>query len=366
MKVLIASHLGSKDGGISIQNELLLNSQLNKAVDLRFVETSKGKLDFINRGKWGVKNIVNAFNNIFRFISAFEHFHPNVVDLGTTYGVSFIKHGVMALYAHYRKSKVVLTFHCSIKKIELSSWRLSGKISKFILKRIDGVSAISQEWLLLRDVFPELKIQYIPNAINLTEYSAIAKRNPSDKVKILYLGHIGKDKGSFDLIDAVQLLANYDLPAYELFLAGDVLPGIEKADVSLYINNNALSGTIKLLPAVYGFEKRALFQNCDIFVYPSHHEGMPLAVMEAMASGLPVVGTTVGGIPDLIVNSQTGFLISPMSIMALAESLRKLIFDPVLRVQMGKSGAKRIREEFDIGKKIAGLITFYRSIVAEI
>ncbi len=366
LKILIGSHLGSKGGGIPIQNELLLKSDLSKAVDLRFVETSWGNLNFVARGKWGIKNVFNALYNIWRFVCVFERFHPDVVDLGTTYGVSFLKHGAMALYAHYRKSKVILTFHCSIKRINLSSGRFNGRISAFILRRIDGVSAISKEWLILGDIIPTLKMRYIPNAIDSREYPAIVKPDHGGRVKILYLGHIGKAKGSFDLIEAIQLLAKQALPPYELLLVGDVLSGNEKEEVSFYIKHNSLSEKIKVLPAVYGSEKNALMQSCDVFVYPSHHEGMPLAVMEAMASGLPVVGTTVGGIPDLIVDGRTGFLIPPMNVVELAKSIRKLILDPVLRDQMGKSGAKKIKEELDISKKAARLAEFYEAVAEEI
>jgi glycosyltransferase involved in cell wall biosynthesis len=86
----------------------------------------------------------------------------------------------------------------------------------------------------------------------------------------------------------------------------------------------------------------------DVFVLSSRSEGLPMAILEAMAAGLPVVATAVGGIPELVADGETGLLVPPGDADALAEALRRLVADPELRRRLGDAARTRVEERFSL------------------
>jgi glycosyltransferase involved in cell wall biosynthesis len=88
----------------------------------------------------------------------------------------------------------------------------------------------------------------------------------------------------------------------------------------------------------------------DVFVLASDYEGQPLCVMEAMAAGLPVVSTKVGGIPELLNEGEEGFLVPPVDASGFAAAMRRLLDDSALRQRMGDAGARRAEAQFDVSR----------------
>jgi glycosyltransferase involved in cell wall biosynthesis len=91
-----------------------------------------------------------------------------------------------------------------------------------------------------------------------------------------------------------------------------------------------------------------LLASSDVFVLSSRAEGLPISILEAMAAGLPVVATRVGGIPELVVDGETGFLVPAGDAPARADALRRLVEDPALRERLGAAGRRRAEELFDL------------------
>ena len=116
------------------------------------------------------------------------------------------------------------------------------------------------------------------------------------------------------------------------------------------------------LPVV-GADKEATFARADFFVCPSHHEGLPLTIIEAMASGLPIVGTNVGGIPDLVTHGLNGLLVEREQPGQLAESLRQLSGDEAMRIRMGEQGYSRACQNHDIERYVDRLLQVYQEAV---
>jgi len=103
-----------------------------------------------------------------------------------------------------------------------------------------------------------------------------------------------------------------------------------------------------------------LLQTSDIFVLPSQHrEGLGIALIEAMAMNLPVIGTMVGGIPEVIMDGENGFLIPPGGSEQLASALKKLVEDPILRVRMGRRGRQLYEEKFTLARMMQQIEALY-------
>ena len=100
----------------------------------------------------------------------------------------------------------------------------------------------------------------------------------------------------------------------------------------------------------------------DVFVFPSLEEALGTAVLEAMAAGKAVVASRVGGIPEAVVDQETGLLVPPADSGALAEAVRKLLQDPDLRRQMGERGRLRIEEQFSINRMLDKTADLYHNL----
>src|SRR5262249_8779201 len=107
-----------------------------------------------------------------------------------------------------------------------------------------------------------------------------------------------------------------------------------------------------------------IFRNWDMFALSSHEEGFGLAALEAMAAGLPVVATAVGGLPEIIVDGETGYLVPPADATALAGRLRLLILDEQRRAAMGVAGEKRVRCCFSVDSMVAKTAAIYEDLLS--
>jgi glycosyltransferase involved in cell wall biosynthesis len=108
-----------------------------------------------------------------------------------------------------------------------------------------------------------------------------------------------------------------------------------------------LSESVRLVGLLAGQQKLAALQRADIFVLPSHTEGLPNAMIEAMAAGLPVIVTPVGSIPDVVTHEDNGLLVPPRNAPALAAALRYLIVSAERRQQLGHAAYASARSRFE-------------------
>ena len=104
-----------------------------------------------------------------------------------------------------------------------------------------------------------------------------------------------------------------------------------------------------------------VLQALDLFVLSSTSEGLPLTVLEAMAVGLPVVATRVGGIPEVVVEGQTGFLVPPGKVEAMAQKIQQLLEDKEQAAQMGQAAAQQVRLNFDLKRMVADYENSYEN-----
>ncbi|MFO7152854.1 MAG: glycosyltransferase [Bacillota bacterium] len=188
-----------------------------------------------------------------------------------------------------------------------------------------------------------LNTPVIYNAIPSTRFSIEAPAvNRKEKLVLLHVGRFAPQKNHLLLIEGVaRVLAQY--PYIELWLVGDgpLRPAVEKLVLEKKLQNYVrFMGLRRDIPE--------LLAQADVLLLPSDWEGLPLVVLEAMAAGRPVVATRVGGVPELVEEEKTGFLVPPRDPDALAGAILRLARDPELRKRMGEVARKRALERFDI------------------
>ena len=151
-----------------------------------------------------------------------------------------------------------------------------------------------------------------------------------------------RHKGWPELLEAMRAL-----PDVTLWVVGERLPSDHGDTMAAEFSaaEAALGPRLRLLG--YRQDVAALLAAADIFCLPSHFEGLPMSIIEAMLSGLPVVATDIRGPREQVVEGGTGFLVPPGDVAALAGALRALVADPLLRARMGEAGRQRALARFD-------------------
>jgi glycosyltransferase involved in cell wall biosynthesis len=336
-------------------------------VNLQFIDTSSRQRPGSETGSWSFLNLVSAIGDCVRFARAVVFYRPEICHIATAYGLSFLKHSVCIVIARLLGKKVLLHPHCSFYFL----YERRGKTWQWFVRKIiglcHGVVVLSNEWKKLQGVIPDCQIYYLPNAINLSSYVEVGREkleSKSDKpcLQLLYLGHLGKEKGSFDLICAAKKVLEQDRGVVFDLVGQEQAIG-EMQELSAKVVDAGLEQFIHIKSAVTGEEKIELFRAADIFVYPSYHEGMPMAVIEAMACGLPIIATQVGGLPDLVSSGLNGLLVPAGQPDQLAHAIHQLVINPQMRHSMQAGSFRLAQENFDIEKLVCQLQDIYQALL---
>lgn len=197
------------------------------------------------------------------------------------------------------------------------------------------------------------KIHILPNAT--FSRKIILHRNTHNEIVILFLGKVCNEKGISQLLDALNQLHS-DSP-WQAIIAGDG----ELTTAKSRIRELGLDGRIQLPGWVGPNDVESLIANADILVLPSLAENLPMSVVEGMAGGLAIVATTVGAVGEIISNNQTGLLVPPGDVTALADALRRLIENPGLRHRLGSAAAEYHSKHLEIGCYAHKLAELWRS-----
>jgi glycosyltransferase involved in cell wall biosynthesis len=163
---------------------------------------------------------------------------------------------------------------------------------------------------------------------------------PEDRVVVIIVSRLVRHKGHPELLAAME-----QVPGAELWVVGDRLPSDHGAEIETALATSSLGSRLRRLG--YREDTAAVLAAADIFALPSHFEGLPMSVIEAMMSGLPVVGTAIRGPREQIVDGETGFLVPRREVPPLAAALKRLAADAGLRAKMGAAGRSRARALFD-------------------
>ena len=182
------------------------------------------------------------------------------------------------------------------------------------------------------------------------------RRSASEAIVIGTACRLVPLKGLVYLLRAVAALRS-EFPNLRLEIAGR---GPLQGDLERDADQLGLAEEVLFL----GWQKDLgpILRRWDIFVLPSLDEGLPIAVLNAMAEGLPVVGTSVGGLPELIEDGRTGYLVPPHDPLALARALRSLILDPERRSAQGAAGRECVRSRFSADHMVAQIRTIYDTL----
>ncbi|MEX2460151.1 MAG: glycosyltransferase [Paenibacillaceae bacterium] len=218
---------------------------------------------------------------------------------------------------------------------------------------------------LLRWGCPRNKIKIMYSGINLHQFPYKQRENKTNHLTIISVGRLHEKKGFSYLLKAFKKVHDR-YPSSRLILIGD---GEERNKLKRLISALKLKKHVQMKGLVAHSQMAGFLNQADIFCLPSittkdgNHEGIPNAIKEAMATGLPVVSTRHGGIPELVSDGNNGLLVPEKNVRKLAKKIQYLINNPLLRLKMGEKGREKVERYFNSAKQVRKLETIYRNLI---
>jgi glycosyltransferase involved in cell wall biosynthesis len=277
-------------------------------------------------------------------------------------------HGYKAdLYSYFalRQSAIPLVSTCHTWYDNDLAVSLYGMAYRFVLRSYAAVVAVSEEvrQRLLNAGVRKEKIHLVRNGIDLRPFDnappslrTISAEGHSPIVGLV--GRLAAEKG-VDIFLRAAARVLVELPSTKFVVVGD---GPDRGQLELLLSKLQIEENVSLLgrrddmPPVYA--------SLDLMVSASRREGLPIAILEGMASSLPIIATAVGAVPTVVLNGRTGVLVPAEDVEALASEIVKLLTNPTQRQQLGAAAKKLIEDEFSAGRMTADYLRVYEQAIA--
>ena len=350
-RVLISSAALPGNGGIAAVVSVLDQDGLFEREGVRYLATHA-------EGSRAVKARV-ALAGFWRTALTCLAERPAVVHAHSASHASFFRKSLLLLIARRCGARTVFHLHgggfrdfATTESGPLARWWI-----RHTLESSSVVIALSDGWAaFLAGFAPEAKVRVVPNSADVAGFAP----GPNEAAgRLPFLGRADTPKGVYDLLAAVAALAP-KFPHVRLAVGGD-------GDLALLRTRAAQLGIAERLE-VLGWigprDKADQLARAAVFCLPSHAEGLPMAMLEAMAVGKAVVVSHVGGIPEAVVDGDNGLLVPPRDVQALAAALSRLLSDEALRRRIGARARQTVAERFSTAVVVDKLSGVYRELCA--
>ncbi len=300
-------------------------------------------------------------NQLRQYRASLIAFRPVAVHLHTCSGFSFFHTAILAWIARRLHVKVVLHIHgAAFDQFFAKSGAIARRMIRRTLAKADAVVALSREWReRIAAMSPNAKITVIENAV---EVQPLVERPQKDgPCRFLLLASMDEWKGIDDLLDASALVKDSGA-MFELVLAGPEGSAGDARTLQKKIEQRGLANYVRYVGPVPPESKTNWYEWADVYVQPSRHEGMPMAVLEAMAAGLPVIATRVGALPEVVNDRASGLLVDAQTPPALATAMQQLAKDSATRRHYGRAGHEIVAKRFGVDRFRNDLLKLYAQV----
>ena len=333
VKVLMLGNDSSVKGGITtVINQFLEYDWKKDNIELKFIPTYIEKNNFAK-----VIFFVISYIKIFFYLVFWK---PTLVHMHMSYKGSFTRAYLIHRLCICFKVKDIVHLHGS----EFKKWYdeecndLKKEKIKSFLRECTVMVVLGNVWKkTIEDIEPKTNIIVVNNTV--PSQNECAKYNK--EFRVIFLGVLIKRKGVDDLLEAIELLRkNNNLENIKVLIVGT---GIEEEYLKNKTQKLKIDKYIQFLGWVNSEQKNDLLKNSQLMILPSYNEGLPMAILEGMSYGLPIIATNVGDISEAVINGKNGYLFNPGDKIELSNLIKKIIFE---------SNSEKWNEMSNISKKI--------------
>lgn len=359
-RVVVVAQAAPAQGGIAtFAQTIVSDTALNQDFDMRLLNTTRKAVRV--GGAFSLANAWNAVIDAVRVYLAARSADVVHVQTALLPALPLLRAVLLCRAARIGGAAVLCHVHTGLANSGPHESFEPGRLQRLLLRRfrfVFRVLTVSRAGSAgLAPYMPGTTIALIDNAVDVASFErADVAAKPAG---LLYVGTLTRGKGLLDLVDAARSLRARGVTGWrmEVVGAGNEAGDQEAEMVRRAFGTEGMEGS--LLGPLGGAALRERFRCAGMYVLPSYSEGQPIGILEAMASGLPVVATRVGGIPDVVRDGVDGVLVEPGRPEQLAEALASLIGSSSLRADMGESARRRAEDRFDLARLMARLSELY-------
>lgn len=303
----------------------------------------------------GLRKGCAAFGAYLRFIWLLLVRPSPLIHIHLSSRASFWRKSVLCLIAIATRRPYLLHLHGSefMRFYDLESGPRAQRFIRWIFGRSACVIALSDQWREhVLAICANANVEVVPNAVVVP--AGARRRRSRDAQTVLFLGRLGRRKGAFDLVQAFAGVKAH-FPNANLVCAGDG----EVEAVRLEAEKLGIGTSVTCPGWVAPEATRELLRDAAVFVLPSYAEGVPMALLEAMAEGLPVITTPVGGIPQVVQQGDNGIMVKPGDVPGIAAALERLLASDELRGSLGARAKATIEADYSLARTLAMLQALY-------
>ncbi|MCO6496706.1 MAG: glycosyltransferase family 4 protein [Chitinophagaceae bacterium] len=297
-------------------------------------------------GSFSIKKVWKFIQIWFELLGQLIRKKPDLCYLAlTTTGFAFYRDVMLVgLIKVFRVRRVYHLHNKGIK--EVAPGGIRRRIYHYIFKGAEVILLSQYLYDDIRDFVPFSSVRICPNGIPPSECDLGSEKKEDGVIDILFLSNLIVSKGVLVLLDALKILDDKGLTFCCLFAGrfGDITETKFFDEVEV----RRLQNKTRFLGGIYGREKHKILHHSDILVLPTYSDCFPLVLLEGMQHGLPLISTNEGGIPDIIEDGVTGFIVEKKNVHELADKLEKLILNKSLRTSMGDQGKKIFFAKFTL------------------
>ncbi len=264
----------------------------------------------------------------------------------------------IAMYAS-KISGIPFSFTSHANDLFERGWLLKEKVER---SRFAATISEHNRRFLVDQGAPREKIHIVRCGVHSSSFSTRGEKPLEEIPQIGTLGRMVEKKGFDDLVWACGILKDKGV-AFHLDMAGD---GPLEDDLQALVNSTGLSGEITFLGPLSHNQVSDWLRTLDLFALPCKRDrhgdmdGIPVVLMEAMLSGVPVISTRLSGIPELVEHGKTGFLADPDDPEGLGRAIQRLLSDESLRTSLRQNAIRKVQSEFDLWKNVEILSELFR------
>ncbi len=352
-RMLVVGPLPPPLGGVQLMNEMLIRSSLSRDFEIHAVDTSKGVLRWaVETQSW--RSPLYFLRDLARLIAALIRLRPDIVYVHAASGFSFMRDWALMLIARLAGAPVVCHYHGTLHTVFPSALTATGRLAGHLMMRAahrvivlgPGYRAsFAAAWR--RD-----DLAWVPNFTDVALQRSVSGEEgapwlePGERA-VLFMGRLSAPKGIWELLEAApRVLARH--PEARFVLCGVAETQAQEPVLRAAVEARGLAPRVRFLGSLEGRDKLLAYATSSLLVVPSRTEAFPLVIPEGMAAGLPIVASSVGAIPDYVVDGEDGFLVPPRDAAALAAGINRLLDDEPLRRRIAARVRERAGREFDI------------------
>lgn len=362
--IVVVAEAAPMRGGIAAFAETITaDPRLAADFDMELLNTAR--VATREGGRFNLDNVRFALADAWATFRAARRADIVHVQLVADPGLPSLRAAALNLAGSAGRARLVAHVHSAVGNAgrpEFAAYSRLDRLALRSLRRAALVCTVSNVGTAtMRRFAGRTRVETVDNAVEIDAFTpTTADRVPAT---ILFVGVICRRKGTLELARAARLLRERGVTGWRLVVVGGQGPTPEPEYAEIVAEFATAGLADALVGPEYGTQVARRLQEADIFVLPSYLEGQPIAIIEAMAAGVPVVGTRIGAVPDLVRDGIEGRVVEPGDVEALADALAELVGDPQRRAAMSTAIRHRAATAHSLTQLSVRLAGLYREVL---